>query len=99
MNKIRIAGNGYDFKLTLASWKELKKNYDLTPTNFNEKINEDFANILSAIIYFGLSPEDRKNINQQYIDENVDLSVIGELKNLIESSLVPVVRKDDDPKN
>jgi hypothetical protein len=85
MAKIKIGEKEFDFKLTLESWKRLKE-CGITPSNIQEKINEDMAAVISSIVFYGLVPADR-TITQETIDQTIDLSIAKQITVLIEESL------------
>jgi hypothetical protein len=95
MNTIKIGEKEFGFKLTLESWKRLKEAGGITPSNIQKKIEEDIAGVVSSIVFYGLSPDDRKVISQEIIDQNIDLSIVKDIVPMIEASL----SKDDGPKN
>lgn len=97
MAKLTIGENELNFKLTIESWKKLKDVCGITPANLQQKINEDMATVVSNLVFYGLSPEDREKFPQDKIDGLVDLSIANQITAIVEQSLTP--RKDDDQKN
>ena len=97
MNKITIGENNLDFRLTIESWKKLKDICGITPANLQQKIGEDMAAVISSLVFYGLSPEDRAKFPQDKIDSLIDLSIANQITAIVENSLTP--RKDDEQKN
>lgn len=96
--QITISGKEYGFRLTLESWKKLKEVAQITPNNLQQKIEEDMAGVVSFLVFYGLSPEDRKTTTQQEIDESIDLAIVKQITDIVQAGLSPT-DKDDDPKN
>ncbi len=93
---LKINDKEYQLRYTLESWKKLKKEHDVTPTNFSEKVNDDPARYLSALIFYGLSPEDRKTLTQDQIDCVLDFTAIDIVK---QSVLASVPKADTEKKS
>lgn len=74
--KIKINEQEFALKYTIESWKKLKSESDITPLNIQEKLNADFANCMSTIIYYGLSIEDRTKTSTQEIDVAFGFDII-----------------------
>lgn len=74
--KIKINEKEFSLKYTIESWKKLKSESDITPLNIQEKLNADFANCMSTIIYYGLSIEDRSKTTIAEIDVAFGFDVI-----------------------
>lgn len=87
MAKIKIGEKEFEFKLTIESWKRLKE-CGITPNNIQEKINDDMAAVISNIVFYGLSVDDRKVCTQEFIDLNIDLSIVQNLIKYIEEGLI-----------
>ena len=98
MARIKIGEKEFEFRLTLESWKRLKESCGITPNKLQEKINEDMAGVISALVFYGISPEDRKEMTQEKIDGLVDLSMAKQITDIVSESL-SVKEKDDEPKN
>ena len=77
MKAILINGKEYELKYTIESWKKLKKECGLTPVNVQDKIQEDAASVISSLVFYGLSPNDRATVTPDMIDENLDFSVLN----------------------
>lgn len=89
MNGLFIEGKEYKLKYTLESWKQLKK-IDITPTNFQEKLEEDPAEVLSQAIYFGLNIEDRKLLSIEKIDKLIGFEVLTYIQEAMQDGLPKV---------
>lgn len=74
--KIKINEVEYGLKYTIESWKKLKAEKDISPTNIQEKLNADFAECISPIIFYGLSIADRPNVKIEDIDTEFGFEVI-----------------------
>lgn len=74
--KVIINEKEYDLKYTLESWKKLKSEYNITPSNFQEKLEEDMAGSVSAMVFYGLSPADRERVTSEEIDGCLEFSVV-----------------------
>lgn len=96
MAKINISGKEYNLRYTIESWKKLKANHEITPINAQEKISEDAAECLSALILFGLSPEDRKEVNVDQIDAEIDFSCIDIVTKSIMESMPASLNKSEE---
>lgn len=75
-NTITVNGKEYELKYTIESWKRLKEKHDINPGNFQEKINEDFANVISGIIFYGLSPKVRSEVTVEEIDASFGFEIM-----------------------
>lgn len=71
MTQINIAGKEYQLKYTIESWKKLKEAHGITPTNFQEKLDQDFANVFSAVVFYGLLPSERASLTVDTIDQSL----------------------------
>lgn len=87
MASINIGEKLFNIKYTIESWKRLKEFHDITPTNLEIKLNEDVAGVISALIYYGLSPKDRQEVSQDVIDLNIDFSAVNIITNTVRESL------------
>lgn len=76
MAKVTINQKDFELKYTIESWKKLKSK-GITPYNFQEKLNEDFASTVSDIVYFGLLPVDRSTIKINELDEQLGFDVMS----------------------
>lgn len=74
--KIKIKDQEFELKYTIESWKKLKSEKDITPMNIQEKLNADFADCMSTIIFYGLNKDDRAKITIEDIDVEFGLEVI-----------------------
>lgn len=74
--KIKINDIEYSLKYTIESWKKLKSEADITPTNIQERLNADFANCMSTIIYYGLSIDDRSKVKIEQLDVAFGFDII-----------------------
>jgi hypothetical protein len=97
MDKIKIGEKEFGFKLTLESWKRLKES-GITPGNLQKKIDEDMAGTISALVFYGLSPDERKQTKQEEIDLIADLSIANQITEIVKKS-IEGEKKDDEPKN
>lgn len=104
MGKVTISGKEYDLKYTIESWKRLKEKHDITPLNFQDKINDDFASCISSLIMFGLAPADREKVKVEDIDSSFGFEIMDTILPIIvngmpKSSTNVSREKDDDQKN
>lgn len=79
MAQIKILEKEYQLKYTIESWKKLKEFHDITPINFHDRVNSDFASTVSCLIFYGLSIEDRKNVDVDKLDESFGFDILDEL--------------------
>lgn len=102
MAKITINGKDYTLKYTIESWKRLKEKHDITPINFQDKINEDFASCISSLIMFGLAPSDREKVKIEDIDNSFGFEIMDVILPIIvdgmPKSTPNVSRETDDGK-
>jgi len=94
MDIIKIGEKEYPFKLTVKAWKALKIQ-GITPTNIQDKLQEDLAGTISNIVFLGIQ---QKDVKQEDLDAVMDLTVVNQLSELITKSM-ETVKKDDGPKN
>lgn len=104
MTKVTISGKEYGLKYTIESWKRLKEKHDITPLNFQDKINADFASCISSLIMFGLSPDDREKVKNEDIDSSFGFEVMDIIIPIIVAGMPKTSAKtpaetDDDRKN
>lgn len=90
MNKIKINNKEFSLKYTIESWKQLKLKSDITPLNIQHKLNADFAECMSSIIFYGLSVEDRTKTSIEEIDiacgfDVLDLVMVAIMDNMPKS--------------
>jgi hypothetical protein len=90
MDKIKIGEKEFGFKLTLESWKRLKES-GITPGNLQK-------GTISALVFYGLSPDERKQTKQEEIDLIADLSIANQITEIVKKS-IEGEKKDDEPKN
>ncbi len=93
MIKIKIGEKDYQLKYTLESWKKLKEEYDITPINFEEQVNKDAAGSVSAMIYFGLLPADRKNLTRDEIDASLGFDAADKVNEACIESMPDRIKK------
>lgn len=65
---VKINNEEFILRYTIESWKKLKEVAKITPSNIQDKLNEDFAGCISQVIYFGLSIDDRKKVTVEQLD-------------------------------
>lgn len=97
MGKITFNGKSYDLKYTIESWKKLKESNGITPMNFQQKLEEDMAGCLSALIYYGISKKERADIDIDDLDEKCTFKELDLVSSAILSTLpsvAKVVKKD-----
>jgi hypothetical protein len=87
MGKITIGGREFDFQLTVGSWKCLQEKFAIGPLTIEEKLSQDLAGTLSAVVYYGLTEETRREFTQDQLDQMMDLSIAGQVAALIRSSI------------
>lgn len=87
MAKVTINSKDYVLKYTIESWKKLKENHGITPNNFQDKLNEDFASVVSSIIFYGISPADRSSIKIEELDSQLGFDVVDVLFEAIMESM------------
>lgn len=98
MRKIKIGNEEFEFKLTLESWKKLKKEAGITPHNVQAKLDEDVIGSFSYILFYGLLPKDREIMTQEKIDSSIDMNDIKKLSEEIKLSLSDEEEMDDGSK-
>lgn len=54
MAKVTIKGREYKVRFTIGFWKKIKQECEVTQENLEAKLKEDFGNISSLIIYWGI---------------------------------------------
>jgi hypothetical protein len=73
--EIRIGDNIHPLKLTLGSWKRLKEDFDITPSNFQQRMEEDSASVISAFFFCSLPVDVRVPDTQKILDEEFELNI------------------------
>lgn len=88
---IKINNKEFELKYTIESWKRLKEKSEITPTNIQTKLQDDFAGNISSIIYFGLSPKDRAEITLEQLDVSFGFEVLDLVMPAIMASMPKAV--------
>lgn len=86
MPAIKIKGDEYNLKYTIESWKKLSIQ-GITPTNIEQKMQEDFASVASDLVYYGLCLADREKITRDDLDSELDFSVMDVIGQAIVDSM------------
>ncbi len=89
MYTVCINNKDYELKYTIESWKKLKSSSDVTPNNIQEKLNQDFASVISSVIYYGMSPSDRALVTL----ESLDLSFGFEVMDIVMPAIIASMPK------
>ena len=93
MIKLKIGEKEFELKYTLEAWKKLKSENDITPSNFQVKLEEDMAGTLSALIYYGLLPKERETISVESLDEQLEFNSLDIVSKAIMAGLPEKVKK------
>lgn len=72
---IEIKGKSYELKYTIESWKKLKVK-GINPTNIEDKLKDDFAEVISSIVYYGLSVEARTEVTVEELDAAFGIDIM-----------------------
>jgi hypothetical protein len=103
MGKVTISGKEYELKYTIESWKRLKEKHEITPLNFQDKINDDFASCISSLIMYGLAPSDREKVKVEDIDSSFGFEIMDVILPIIVDGMPKTTNvsreTDDDRKN
>lgn len=83
MVTIKIKDREVELKYTIESWKTLKKVAGITPMNFETKVQEDMADSISALLYYGLSPEERSITIQNELDTFIDFTIMDKISEAV----------------
>lgn len=98
MASIKVNEKEYELKYTLESWKKLKVEHDITPVNFQVKLEEDMAGALSSLIYYGLLPKVRETVEINELDECLEFKVLDTVSKAILAGLPEKVESKDEGK-
>ena len=86
MPAIKLKGVEYNLRYTIESWKKLKEK-DIDLRNVQSKMEENFGEVISELVFYGLSIADRAKINKDELDAELDLSVMEIVEKTIFDSL------------
>ena len=86
MAKIKINNKNHNMKFSLAFWETMKTEYDLTQSNFDEKLEKEFGKFAALVVYFGIyyglpasnRPEsvEKMSVSLDDIKDELDMSVL-----------------------
>ncbi len=108
---VKINGKEYNLKFTIGFWKKVKESCNVIQENMEARLNEDFGNVASQIIYLGIyyGLQDKPaNINEMEvslndIENDLDRSALDDIEEALiagmteaEKKAVELVRKQRD---
>ena len=94
--EILVGNKKAEVKFTIGAWKRLKEK-GITPSNIEDKLNEDIGETLFNLVRCSLTKESGGSITDEYIEENVDLSICDSLMKAIQST-TPVMKEESGKK-
>jgi hypothetical protein len=110
-NMVKIKGKEYRLKFTIGFWKKIKEDCGVIQENMEKRLNEDFGNVASKIVYYGIYyglPNKPENINEMEvslndIESDLDRSVVDDIEQALidgmteaEKRAVELVKKKRD---
>lgn len=113
MSTVKINGKNYKLKFTIGFWKKIKEACDVTQGNMESKLTEDFGNVASKIIYYGIyygledkpATANEMPVSMDDIESDLDRSVLDAIEGALidgmteaEKKAVELIRKQRDNK-
>lgn len=80
--KIKLGERELTLKYTIESWKKLEE-VGISPFTAEQSLAEKPGTTLSHLVYFGLSPEVRKDISQDELDASLDMKIVHTLRPIL----------------
>lgn len=91
---VSINNKDYELKFTIGFWKKIKEICDVTSGNMQEKLESDFGNIGSQIIYQGCYFSNKENYPSiEEIEDNLDRSCIDAIETALINGMTKAERE------
>jgi len=91
---INILDKQYELKFTIGFWKKIKEVCEVTSANMQQKLEEDFGNVCSQIIYYGCYYANKENCpTLEDIENNLDRSVCDAIEQALINGMTKAERQ------